>query len=201
MGLWGRKRDDGIKIWMRRWSFMAMKGRLRRFWNNRIKTIMKQGMSLASLRPLGRSYAFTLSMKWSGGGLAQPLECSSKHSVSPPCTESHFMPRLLRTSQEKVLFAMQYSLTKHSSLKLKTPVRYFCLKLKNKGIKPLIYFSERKLKEKSYTQQRLVEINNWALPRFIPFRQERTPKPLKNWVTAWEEKGEQDQTAKGMEIL
>lgn len=57
MGHWGGEREGDIRIWIGGWGFMARKGKLRRFWNNRIETIMKVSISLASLR--GRPYMFT----------------------------------------------------------------------------------------------------------------------------------------------
>jgi len=129
MGHWGGKREDNIKIWMRVCGFMAGKGKSRRFWNNHIENIMKPGISLASLRPQGRSFIFTHSVHCSGGSDSthQPdwrsaqLNALAVHSAPP---ESHLMLGLLSPSQEKVLFPIRYNFTKLSSLKLKISVRF-----------------------------------------------------------------------------
>lgn len=125
----GEGREDDIRIWTRDWGFMARKGKLRRFWNNHIENIMKPGISLACLRPPGRSYTFTHSIRGSAGsdGTYQPdrwRALLSALTVHPALPESHLMPRLLSTSQEKVLFPIPYSFTKLSAFKLKISVRF-----------------------------------------------------------------------------
>lgn len=55
----------------------------------------------------------------------------------------------------------------------------FCLKLEKKRGETINLFSRKKIeREITYTQYRLIKINNWTLLRCIPFRQAGVPKPF-----------------------
>lgn len=130
MGHWGGKREDDINLDLDdTLGIYGEKREVKEILNNHIENIMKPGVSLASLRPQGRSYTFTYSMQCSGGSdtTHQPDQWSpllNALPVHPGLPESHLRPRLLSASQEKVLFPIKYSFTKLSSFKLKIYVRF-----------------------------------------------------------------------------